>query len=150
MWNLYLMLQLIVFFSLYDTPISGNVEIYVEEFRKLVQFDILQPDNLLGIISPGTTVQSLVESAEEERNLDSSMESSGVKSPGFIVNMALYLMVLAAFLIFLALLLALRFVPSLRVKIEGMIRKTLEGTFWNNTIRSISLSYLETGKTFWV
>ena len=150
MWNLYLMLQLIVFFSLYDTPISGNVEIYVEEFRKLVQFDILQPDNLLGIISPGTTVQSLVESAEEERNLDSSMESTGVKSPGFIVNMALYLMVLAAFLIFLALLLALRFVPSLRVKIEGMIRKTLEGTFWNNTIRSISLSYLETGKTFWV
>ena len=150
MWNLYLMLQLIVFFSLYDTPISGNVEIYVEEFRKLVQFDILQPDNLLGIISPGTTVQSLVESAEEERNLDSSMESTGVKSPGFIVNMALYLMVLAAFLIFLALLLALRFVPSLRVKIEGMIRKTLEGTFWNNTIRSISLSYLEIGKTFWV
>ena len=78
------------------------------------------------------------------------MESSGVKSPGFIVNMALYLMVLAAFLGFLALLLALRFVPPLRVKIEGIIRKTLEGTFWNNTIRSISLSYLETGKTFWV
>jgi hypothetical protein len=78
------------------------------------------------------------------------MESSGVKSPGFIVNMALYLMVLAAFLGFLAVLLALRFVPSLRVKIEGIIRKTLEGTFWNNTIRSISLSYLETGKTFWV
>ena len=50
------MMQLIVFFSLYDTPISGNVEIYNEEFRKLVQFDILQPDNLLGIISPGTTV----------------------------------------------------------------------------------------------
>jgi hypothetical protein len=66
---------------------------------------------------PGTTVQSLIESAEEQRSLDSSMESSGVKSPGFIVNMALYLMVLAAFVGFLALLLALRFVPVLRVKI---------------------------------
>ena len=41
MWNLYLMLQIIVFFSLYDTPISTNVEIYNEEFRKLVMFDIL-------------------------------------------------------------------------------------------------------------
>lgn len=61
MWNLYLMLQLIVFFSLYDTPISANVEIYNEEFRKLVQFDILQPDNLIGIFYPGVTVQSIME-----------------------------------------------------------------------------------------
>ena len=61
MWNLYLMLQLVVFFSLYDTPIGANVEVYNDEFRKLVQFEILQPDNLLGIIWPGTTVQSLLE-----------------------------------------------------------------------------------------
>ena len=65
MWNLYLMMQLIVFFSLYDTPISSNVEMYNEEFRKLVMFDILQPDNLLGLVKPGLTVQSIVEAGEE-------------------------------------------------------------------------------------
>ena len=56
MWNLYLMMQLIVFFSLYDTPISANIEVYNDEFRKLVQFEILQPDNLLGIFWHGVTV----------------------------------------------------------------------------------------------
>jgi hypothetical protein len=29
---------------MYDTPISTNVEMYNVEFRKLVQFEILQPD----------------------------------------------------------------------------------------------------------
>ena len=49
MWNLYLILQLVVFFSLYETPITANIEVYNEEIRKLVQFEILQPDNVLGI-----------------------------------------------------------------------------------------------------
>jgi hypothetical protein len=61
MWNLYLMMQLIVNFSMYDTPIAANIEVYNNEFRKLVQFEILQPDNLLGIFWPGVTVQSLIE-----------------------------------------------------------------------------------------
>ena len=78
------------------------------------------------------------------------MESSGVKSPGFIINMALYLMLLAAFLGLLAFIFALTYVPALKLKIQGILRKILESTFWNNTIRSISLSYLETGKVFWV
>jgi hypothetical protein len=78
------------------------------------------------------------------------MESSGVKSPGFLVNMALYIMVLGAFVGFVVFLYALRFIPPIRAKVEGIIRKTLEGTFWNNTIRSISISYLETGKTLWI
>ena len=111
----------------------------------------MQPDNLLGLFFPsGTTVQSLIEGAEEKMGLDSSMESSGVKSSGFIVNMALYLFILAAFLVFLAFLFALTYVPSLKVRIQGILRKTMENTFWNNVIRSVSLSYLETGKTFWV
>ena len=67
-----------------------------------------------------------------------------------MVNMALYIMVLAGFVGFMAVLFALRFVPPVKVKVEGIIKKALEGTFWNNTIRSISLSYLETGKTLWV
>ena len=78
------------------------------------------------------------------------MESSGVSSGGFMVNMALYIMVFVAFLGFGAILFALRFIPPIRNKVEGIIRKTLEGTFWNNTIRSISISYIETAKTFYV
>jgi hypothetical protein len=82
--------------------------------------------------------------------MDSSMESTGVSSGGFLVNMALYVMVLGGFIGFGAFLYAMRFVPPLRAKVEAIIKKTLESTFWNNTIRSISISYLETGKTMYV
>ena len=42
--------------SLYDTPIAPNVEIYMEEIRKLVFFEILKPDKLIGLIWPGETL----------------------------------------------------------------------------------------------
>lgn len=31
-----------------------------------MQFDILQPDNLIGIFYPGVTVQSIIESGQEQ------------------------------------------------------------------------------------
>ena len=82
--------------------------------------------------------------------MSSTMESTGVKSSGFMVNMALYMMVLAAFMAFMLFLFLLKFVPPFKAKIEGIIKKTINNTFWNNTIRSISISYLETCKTFYV
>ena len=105
---------------------------------------------MIGIFYPGVTVQSIVEKNQEQQKLSSSMESSGVSSGGFMVNMALYVLILGAFIGFGAFLYALRFIPAIRAKVEGIIRKTLESTFWNNTIRSISISYIETAKTFYV
>jgi hypothetical protein len=55
-WSLYLMLQLIAYISVYETNIPANVEIYFTEFRKMVNFEILQPDNLIGIFWPGVTL----------------------------------------------------------------------------------------------
>ena len=78
------------------------------------------------------------------------MESSGVTSGGFIVNMAMYIMLLGAFILLGVFLYALKFVPPVRAKVETIIRNTLKSTFWNNTIRSISISYIETAKTFYV
>ena len=55
-WGLYLTLQLIAYISMYETNIPANVEIYFNEFRKLVNFEILKPDNLIGLIWPGVTL----------------------------------------------------------------------------------------------
>ena len=63
--------------SIYETPIPANVEIYVAEFRKLVKFEILKPDNILGLVKPGLTLQSLID--DSQSTLSASMESSGVK-----------------------------------------------------------------------
>jgi len=43
--------------SIYETPLPANIEIFVGEFRKLIKFEILKPDNLIGIFWPGVTLQ---------------------------------------------------------------------------------------------
>ena len=60
-WSFFLIVQLIAYMSIYETPIPANVEIYVSEFRKMIKFQVLSPDNILGLIKPGLTVQSIME-----------------------------------------------------------------------------------------
>jgi hypothetical protein len=40
----------------YETNIPANVEIYFDEFRKMVNFETLKPDNIIGILWPGVTI----------------------------------------------------------------------------------------------
>jgi hypothetical protein len=145
------MMQLICMLSLYDIPIPGNVEIYMDEFRKLIFFEILNPDKIIGLIYPGKTLQSLIEGENlKDHNFTGAMESTGVKSTGFLINMAVYIFILCAFLIFLMTIYLLSYVKPIRQKMQKIIRSTLEKTFWNNTIRSITLSYIETAKTLYI
>lgn len=37
--------------TIYDIPIPSNAEIYIKEFTKLIEFDILNPDSLIGMFS---------------------------------------------------------------------------------------------------
>lgn len=55
-WGMFLICQMVAYMSIYDTNIPANVEIYVGEFRKMVKFEILKPDPILGMIKPGLTV----------------------------------------------------------------------------------------------
>lgn len=71
------------------------------------------------------------------------MESSG-QSASLIVNMIMYLMALGGFLVFVAVLYVLLKVKGLKSKIQRVIEGIKKKTFWNNTIRSITISYLET------
>jgi hypothetical protein len=82
-WGLFLIMQLIAYMSIYDINIPGNVEIYVEEFRKLVAFEILKPDSLIKVVDTNPRVKLLLikygiaSSSEVEYQMPSSLASSG-------------------------------------------------------------------------
>jgi len=67
-----------------------------------------------------------------------------------MVNMALYIVLVGVFVLAMSVLYALTYVQSIKVKIQKIIQGVMDKTFWNNTIRSVSISYLETAKTFYV
>ena len=51
LWSLYFTLQLCSYLTLLNVSIPGNAEIYVQQFRQLVDFDVFKPDNLLPLIN---------------------------------------------------------------------------------------------------
>ena len=71
------------------------------------------------------------------------MESSG-QTASFIVNMSMYIMVIASFIVFLAVVYILMKFKKYKNKMLRILDGIKKKTFWNNTIRSITISYLET------
>ena len=47
LWNLYFTLQIMCYLQIYDIPIPSNSEIYVQEFTKIIEFEILNPEALV-------------------------------------------------------------------------------------------------------
>mmetsp|Transcript_33595 Transcript_33595/g.51701 ORF Transcript_33595/g.51701 Transcript_33595/m.51701 type:complete len:315 (-) Transcript_33595:474-1418(-) len=72
------------------------------------------------------------------------MESSGVESSNFLVNMAIYIAALVFFVLAMGLFFVLKHIQKIKKKVETIIKGILKKTFWCNTIRSITISYLET------
>ena len=52
-------MQLICYLSLYKIPISINAEAYNNEFKKILEFDLLNPEGIVGIFVPGWKLQDL-------------------------------------------------------------------------------------------
>lgn len=47
LWNMFFALQVMCYFQIYDVPIPSNTEIYIEQFTKLIEFDILNPEGII-------------------------------------------------------------------------------------------------------
>jgi len=148
-WGLFLIMQLIAYMSIYDINIPSNVEIYVEEFRKLVAFEILKPANMVKLVDKNPEVKlfliryGLAPSSDVKYEMPASLASSG-QSASFVVNVAQYIV---GFLFFIIAVLALKSLAQskfFKVQIKKFLVNLKKNTFFKNTIRSITLSYVDT------
>jgi hypothetical protein len=60
LWGLFFTLQMICYITYYVLKIPGNAEIYVEQFTKLIEFDILNPESIVKIFDPSFNLQEWV------------------------------------------------------------------------------------------
>ena len=68
--------------SIYSINIPSNVEIYVQEFRKMVAFEILKPDNMIKVVDKDLNIWMVLagedaDPSREDMDISSSLESSG-------------------------------------------------------------------------
>lgn len=50
LWSLFFFSQLVAHFSMYEVKMPGNVEVYIEQLRHLVDFEIFKPERIIQII----------------------------------------------------------------------------------------------------
>lgn len=74
---------------------------------------------------------------------DQSLKENGVESTNSLANLRIYLFVaIGVVCVLINLLIVAALWKKAREKIIPLLRKTIKGLFWNNTIKTILISYL--------
>mmetsp|Transcript_36447 Transcript_36447/g.55953 ORF Transcript_36447/g.55953 Transcript_36447/m.55953 type:complete len:135 (-) Transcript_36447:2874-3278(-) len=100
-------IQLCCYFSIYNTPVPSFADIYIKEFRKLINFDLLKPDKILAAI-PGEWQLNNILNIQQEK-LTASSENSGFESSSFLINTQTWIFMTVLFGIALLILLVTTF-----------------------------------------
>jgi hypothetical protein len=124
--------------KIYDVPIPSNAEIYFEEFTKLIEFDILNPDGLLQAL--GYQNFRLMDFILG-KNMDKFANKDGSKS--IYEELRFYILIGVAALAFLVFLFLLSLLRRFKQKIIDFFYKQKEKFIFNGIIRSISIIYIK-------
>ena len=53
-------MQIVCYLKIYDIPIPSNTEIYIGEFTKIIEFDLLNPEKLAQTLGFNLNFQELI------------------------------------------------------------------------------------------
>ena len=139
-------IQICTFFTFYGANMPGNVDIYLEQFRQLIEFEMADPEKLLTLINPDWSIKKLM-SIEQER-LTNTIESSGIESSNAVYNLKIFIFIFAV-IIFIMLVPAIFYViKGFRPIIERRMRNNLKKVYYNGIIGGQTVSYLKAGVAF--
>ena len=60
LWSMFFTLQLVCFLKFYSIPVPSNIEIYRDEFIKLIQFELLKPEKFIQIFNPDFNMMAYI------------------------------------------------------------------------------------------
>jgi len=134
------------YITLYAIPVPSNAEIYVKQFRSLIDFDILKPDNFLPLINKDWSQEYFISIGKTTAL--SGLQSSGIQSGNIVLNLSTYIFIGLFFVFVLLLMSSLLIVRKFHDKVKAKLIDILNKTFWNNSIRSLNITYLKTALAF--
>ena len=60
LWGLFFTLQILCYITIYDTVIPSSAEMYLNEVRKIIEFDIISPEGFMKLFDPEFNLQAFI------------------------------------------------------------------------------------------
>ena len=126
--------------------IPAEIEMYYNEVRKMLDFEMMSPDGIIQIFAPNMTLVDLImppknETAEIE---DQGMKSSSAETLNFLDNLQVYILAFALFVIILTILGIFAVIPFIRQRILKLITEQVSAFFFNGLINAHQMAYITT------
>ena len=95
--SLFFILQFVSIITIYPVNFPSNSLIFLQEIRNLVEFEMLNPQNILVMINPELTIEKILGLAGN-KVLNKNLENSGISTGSLIDQMSSYLFMLALYI----------------------------------------------------
>lgn len=134
--GLYFTLQIMCYMSIYDVNFPSSADMYVQEFTKIIEFDILEPEGFVGIFVEDFDLRAFITGTAIAMNKD--QEASVVRDlQVYILGIVVISVLLAGAGV------AMVVLKKHKEKIKAKVQKALDKFFWNGATQSLLVSYAQ-------
>lgn len=130
LWTLFFTMQIMIYMRIYDVAFPLNSELYILEFKKIIEFDLLNPAGIIRIWNPEFTWMGLITGLKTQTK-------SMVDDLSILIFVGVVIVVLG--LVVWVLLFAKH---RYRDKIDKLVQTLKKMIFFNMIIRSVTISFL--------
>lgn len=144
LWGLIHALQLVTHLPLLNVQFPDTTKVYYEAMLQIATLDLVPTDDLEEVVDEEV---GKADHSEESFDLDGILSHStleaGYDNANIVLNSTFNLLTVAAIVVFLLLIMALRLLCSRCDRIKGWLTKIWRAIFWNFIIRTMMETYLE-------
>ena len=121
---------------IYDVALPANAAIYVTEFIKLIEFDVLNPEAIVRLWIPDFELDTFITGVQSQIIFSKDQEANVLKDTKiFILMIAVAILVVGC---------SSMLVCKFKSKMFNKLKETRKKFFWNGATRSLYLSYMKT------
>ena len=135
LWLMFFTLQIMCYLVIYDIPIPANAGIFLVEFTRLIEFDILNPETFIRLITgnPDFDLVGYITGV-------SPFEAGQV---GILNELVFFIFAVVAALVVIIFMILITAVTCIRTRIVNLLIRLKKQFFFNGLIRSVTIMYIQ-------
>ena len=124
------------YLSIYETSVPSSAQIFIDQFRRIIKFDVLKPDPLIQVFYPEFSIKAKI--------LGTKIPINKSQENNILLDLEVYIMCAVAVVIWLIVMaIVYSLLKKYRAKIKELLIAKKEAFLFNGYLRSVYVSYIE-------